>query len=70
MQAVQTAEMEREYKERRITAPQLDAEHVRYYEIGGDHVPWAPVKVVGDDQHTVIHLPPTDGRRPANAHRY
>jgi len=48
-------------KEMEITAPQLDAATVRTYEIGGDHVQWAPVNVVGDHQHTVIQLPANSG---------
>ena len=48
-------------KEMEISAPQLDAATVRTYEVGGDYVPWAPVNVVGDHQHTVIQLPANSG---------
>ena len=59
---MERAEMlEHERQAMAIRAPQLDPAHVRVYAIGGDHVPWAPVNVVGDHRHTVIQLPANTG---------
>lgn len=55
------AVMEQERRERVIQAPQLDASHIRTYAVGGDHVAWMPISVVGDQQHTVIQLPAATG---------
>ncbi len=53
--------MEEQRTATEIRAPLLDAATFRTYEIGGDHVAWAPTDVLGDHRQTVIQLPRSTG---------
>ena len=48
---------ERQQRAREARFPSLSSASLRTYHLQGDHVPWWPVRVVGDQQHTILELP-------------
>jgi len=51
------AEEERHQRAQNSRIPSLSYAHMRTYQVQGDRVAWWPVRVVGDQQHTIVELP-------------
>lgn len=55
------AEERRRQKALEPRLPALNPETARDFQVTGDRVPWAPVRVRGDDVHTFVYLPANTG---------